>query len=298
MRRHVRRRTALAPVVAVLTALAAGCSAGSGTDGSGTDPKPGESNVAAEPGRYRSLPEPCSSVDGRRLKAMLPAAASLTTEQREQLYAGRADVSYDGDRRIGCRWKAASGDATRLLFVGYERVVSYDPATSDDDKARQVYDRLLAAAHLPVPAATASGSPSAGTPSGTPSPGAPSAGAPSAGATAGSGAPSAGASGGPTASGSPAASGGTPSGTPSGSPALGSRALDDLGEDAFLEDRLTPAGPTSQTRTVHLVFRSSNVIVTVDYTVQPAAPSATPDAEETQDSARELAAGLADALSE
>ncbi|MFI8102148.1 DUF3558 domain-containing protein [Streptomyces sp. NPDC086023] len=289
MRRHVRRRTALAPVVAVLTALAAGCSAGPGTDGSGTDPKPGESNAAAEPGRYRSLPEPCSSVDARRLKAMLPAAASLTSEQRDQLYAGRADVSYDGDRRIGCRWKAASGDATRLLFVGYERVVSYDPATSDDDKARQVYDRLLAAAHLPVPAATASGSPSAGTPSGAPSPGAPSAGAPSSG-TAGSG--------GPTASGGPAASAGTPSGTPSGGPALGSRALDDLGEDAFLEDRLAPGGSTSQARTVHLVFRSSNVIVIVDYTVQPTAPSATPDAEETQDRARELAAGLADALSE
>lgn len=71
---------------------------------------------------------------------MLPAADSLTTEQREQLYAGTADPSFDADRHVGCHWNAQAPEGTLLLSVVFERVVSYDRATaSDDDKAHKVF---------------------------------------------------------------------------------------------------------------------------------------------------------------
>ncbi|MEV7420052.1 DUF3558 domain-containing protein [Streptomyces sp. NPDC089919] len=295
----MRRGKAVLPGIAVLAVLATGCSGTSGIDGGGADPKPGETRVAAAPGKYHTLPEPCASAAARRLKAMLPVLPSLPSEQQQEVYEGKADVSYDGDRRVGCRWKAEGEDATRLLFVGYERVVSYDPATSDDDKAKEVYERQLAAAHLPEPPAptpTASattggattGAPGA-TASGTATTGATTAGTPAGGSP--SGAPSGSPSGSPGASGSPG-------GPPPEGPDLGSRVLDDLGDAAFLEDRTNPAGPSSQARTVRIVFRASNVIVTVEYAVQPTVPALVPDPEETQDRARQLASDLADGLSE
>ncbi len=310
------------PGLAVLAALAAGCSAGAGADGTGTDPKPGETPVTqAAPGKYSVLPEPCSSVGSRRLKSMLPSMSSLTSEQREELYAGTADVSYDGDRRVGCRWKAEAEDATRLLSVGYERVVAYDPSTSDDDKAQEVYVRQLQAAHLtlPTPTTAATASATASAPTSVTAPTAKASGAPGA---AGTPATSAGtASGKPpgtgqaagTAPGTSAAPGkGSPSGTPSAPTStgpgtgedegddefLGSRVLEDLGDEAFLEDRLNPAGPTSQARTVRIVFRSSNVIVTLEYAVQPILPGAVPDAKQTQQRALQLASQLADELTD
>ncbi|MFQ6200573.1 hypothetical protein ACLMMR_41560, partial [Streptomyces sp. NPDC000405] len=49
-------------------------------------------------------------------------------------------------------------------------------------------------------------------------------------------------------------------------------------------------------RTVTVVFRTSNVIVTIEYAEQPATVGVTPDSEEMQDRARNLAAQLADSL--
>ncbi|WP_328969102.1 DUF3558 domain-containing protein [Streptomyces sp. NBC_00239] len=286
-----RKAVVLPGIAVVLAALVTGCSAGSGADGQQTDNKAGGTAAVAPPGKYRSLPEPCRSVGSKRLKEMLPASPALTTEQVEQLYAGKADPSYDADRRVGCRWKSETSDATRLLYVGYERVVSYDSAVSDDDRAREVYERQLEAAHLPVAAAT---TPPATGASGAPSSGAAS--APTAATTSASGAPASGA----PASGAPGSgAAGTPGGSPSsstgpGAPPLGSRRLDNLADSAFLEDKLGAAGPTAQARTVRIVFRTSNVIVTVEYTVQPTQRGVTPDSEETQVSAQELAAGLAE----
>ncbi|WP_223837811.1 DUF3558 domain-containing protein [Streptomyces venezuelae] len=190
------------PGIAMATALVAGCTGGSGSGDRDGDAKGGLSAPApAPPGKYRSLPMPCKAVDGKRLKAMLPVDSALTSEQKDQLYAGTADTSYDGDRRVGCRWKAQDAEGTettRLLYVGFERVVSYDRAAdSDDDKAHQVYERQLVGAGLPAvttatspppappnpsaPSTTAPGSPGAQAPStagGTPSPGTPRARAP------------------------------------------------------------------------------------------------------------------------
>ncbi|OKI66768.1 hypothetical protein AMK15_09195 [Streptomyces sp. MJM1172] len=270
------------PGIAVLTALATagltGCTS-SGGDRTVSDAKAGGSPAPAPAGKYRSLPSPCKAPELKRLKAMLPTPDSLTEEQREKLYAGAADTSYDGDRHVGCRWAAGTPSETRLLYVGFERVVSYDRATaSDDDRARQVYVRQLTDAKLPFPGPTTSPSPSASSSAGAgPGPSA------SASASTGTG----------TSTGTSPAPSGSPSGSPA--PALGSRVLEDLGDEAFLDDKLGAAGASAaQARSVRIVFRASNVIVTVEYSVQPSAAGTVPPSTETQDAAR----GLAEALSE
>ncbi|RKT05256.1 hypothetical protein BX286_3248 [Streptomyces sp. 3211.6] len=285
-RTRVRRR--FLPGIAVLTALAAGATACTGGDGIGGigDQKNGSSTAApAQPGKYRSLPQPCKAVDGKRLRAMLPASDSLTTEQREQLYAGTAESSYDADRHVGCRWNAQTPEAALLLSVTFERVVSYDrAAASDDDKAHQVYVRRLTDAHLPFPGPAAGSSASPG---------------PSPSTSPGTGAPAGTAPGGPEAPQSPPATAPTPSASATGSPELGSRVLDGLGSEGFLDDKLGAAGATAaQNRTVRIVFRTSNVIVTVEYSVQPSAPGKVPPAAETQDKTRQLAEALAERFSE
>ncbi|MFD5409786.1 DUF3558 domain-containing protein [Streptomyces nojiriensis] len=286
-RKAVRGR--VLPGIAMLTALAAGaagltgCTGGS-SGGSTSDSKAGGSSAApAQPGKYRSLPAPCKAgADSKKLKGMLPAGDSLTPEQRDQMYAGVADASYDGDRHVGCRWTGQSPEETRLLAVGFERVVSYDRTTSsDDDKAKQVYVRRLTDAKLPFPGPTASPTPAAPT-SAAPTPAAP---APDPAA--------------PTQSAPAPGAPASPAVSPSAPVELGSRVLEGLGSDAFLEDKLSPAGASAaQSRTVRIVFRTSNVIVTIEYSVQPALPGTVPPSTETQDKARQLAQALAERFSE
>ncbi|MFJ3975755.1 DUF3558 domain-containing protein [Streptomyces sp. NPDC090021] len=300
MQRTAVRR--VLPGIAMLTALAAGaagltgCTGGS-TGGSTSDAKAGGSSAApAQPGKYRSLPSPCrAAADSKKLKAMLPAPDSLTPEQRDQLYAGTADTSYDGDRHVGCRWTAQTPEETRLLSVGFERVVSYDrAAASDDDKAKQVYVRLLTDAHLPFPGPATPPSPGATNPAnpapGNPVPSTPPTAAPPANGTPPTGAPEAGA---------PAAGTAAPGASPSTQPELGSRILEGLGNEAFLDDKLSPAGATAaQSRTVRIVFRTSNVIVNVEYSVQPTLPGTVPPSGETQEKAVQLAQALAERFNE
>ncbi|MFE0578312.1 DUF3558 domain-containing protein [Streptomyces sp. NPDC058874] len=299
MQRTAVRR--VLPGLAMLTALAAGaagltgCSGGS-DGGSTSDSKAGGSSAApAQPGKYRSLPAPCKAgADSKKLKAMLPAPDSLTPEQREQVYAGVADASYDGDRHVGCRWTAQTPEETRLLSVGFERVVSYDRgAASDDDKAKQVYVRLLTDAHLPFPGPVTTPGPGAansGSPANPANPGDPAASAPPPAAPPAGAAPS---------DGAPAAGTPTPGASPSTQPELGSRILEDLGTEAFLDDKLSAAGATAaQSRTVRIVFRTSNVIVKIEYSVQPALPGIVPPSGETQDKARQLAEALAERFNE
>ncbi|MFC9821141.1 DUF3558 domain-containing protein [Streptomyces erythrochromogenes] len=295
MQRTAVRR--VLPGLAMLTALAAGAAGLTGCSGasdgrSTSDSKAGGSSAApAQPGKYRSLPAPCrAAADSKKLKAMLPEPDGLTPEQRDQLYAGVADASYDGDRHVGCRWTSQTPEETRLLSVGFERVVSYDRgAASDDDKAKQVYVRLLTDAHLPFPGPATTPGQGAANPPG------PAASPPPPAAPPASGAPSAGA---PSA-GAPAAGTPAPGTSPSAQPELGSRVLEGLGTEAFLDDKLSAAGATAaQSRTVRIVFRTSNVIVKVEYSVQPTLPGTIPPSGETQDRARQLAQALAERFNE
>ncbi|MFF0737990.1 DUF3558 domain-containing protein [Streptomyces chartreusis] len=287
----MQRKAYVSGVAALLAALLAGCTGSSDSGGATDDSNPGDTGTAtatAEPGRYRTLPEPCGVVGEDTLDSLLPGIQELTdADQQEKAYEGTPTLTYDTDRKIGCRWKVDSADATDHLFVGFDRVVSYDTSVSDDSEAEQIFATKQEAADLPEPTSsdsdTAGGEGTASTgPSGSPS-----------------GSPS-----------SPAANSASPSVSSSTSPSasastddaaaaeLQPRVLEDLGDEAFLDDQLAGSGSTAQQRTVTVAFRTSNVIVTIEYEEQSATVGVVPDSEEMQDRAQKLAARLADALSD
>ncbi|WP_340376954.1 DUF3558 domain-containing protein [Streptomyces sp. SS7] len=284
----MHRKAYVPGIAALLAALLAGCTGSSDNGGSTDDSNPGEAGTAsatAQPGKYTTLPEACSAVARPTLDSLLPGIGQLTDEkQRETAYDGEATLTFDTDRKDGCRWKVQSADATDHLFVDLERVVSYDNSVSDDDEAEELFARKVTAADIPQPAASESGtgSPSSAAPSSTASPSSPSS-SPS-GAAASSAPPSASGSG---------SAGASPSSAPTD---LQPRLLDDLGDEAFVDDALSSSGSTVRQRTVTVAFRTSNVIVTIEYEEQPATVGTVPDSKEMQDKARKLASQLADSL--
>jgi hypothetical protein len=274
----VQRKAYVPGIAALLAALLAGCTGGSGSNSKAADPKPGDVSVntpAAQPGKYRTLPEACAAVSHDSLDSLLPGIKQITDpDQRDTAYEGQATLTYDTDRRVGCGWKVESTDATDHLSVDFERVVSYDNAVSDDSRAEDIYATEETAANLPeasasaTPSDTASATGSAtATPSATPSTSASSTSSASASTSAG------------------------PSQTPAD---LQPRKLSGLGDEAFLDDKLNSGSSTAQQRTVTVVFRTSNVIVRIEYAEQPTASTGTPDSEEMQDKARNLARKLVD----
>ncbi|MFB7588514.1 DUF3558 domain-containing protein [Streptomyces sp. NPDC056169] len=287
-----------------------GCSAGTTTDDIAVDAKAGPVTPVAPPGRYRTLFEPCGSVSQAMLKELLPGATALADPERAKAYRGAAAVTYDTDRRVGCTWKADSPEVSHRLVLDIERVVSYDPAVSDDARAQEVYLRKQLAAGIPVPP-TASPTPTdTATATGTADPKStttnttntdttdttapPSKTPPADGRTAtGPADPTSGA----PATGTP--SGGTPStGPTSTSTGLEPRVLDGLGDIAYVDDALTTVTANGHQRAVSVVFRTSNVIVTVSYREQTTGSVEAPDSKELQDRARNLARTLAERLEE
>ncbi|AYG81249.1 hypothetical protein DWB77_03391 [Streptomyces hundungensis] len=285
------QRKAYVPGLALLVALASGCSAASGSDGSTTDSKAGVPKTAvAPPGKYRTLPEPCRAVNKGVLEDMLPGAASLTDADAAKELAGSADLTYDTDRRVGCRWKDEASEAVRRLTVDFERVVSYDPTVSDDDRTKELYAKKESAAHLPAPQ-SASPSPAATrtpSPTGAPPGATPSGATPSVPAGPPTGAPS---------SASPSNSAGK-----DGKEGLQPRRLSGLGDAAFLDDVSSPSGTDGGSaagqRTVTVVFRTSNVLVSIEYTAQATGSAAVPDSKELQEQAQALAGKLVEQFSE
>lgn len=298
---------AYVPGAVLIAALVAGCSAGTEGDASATDSKPGTlSASAAPPGKYRTLPEACRAIPLATLKDLLPGAAQLPEAQQEQVYEGTPAGTFDTDRRVGCSWKSEAADASRSVTIDFERVVSYDPAVSDDDRAREVYAKKEEAADLPSPSLppenteketekeTKETERAPVSPEGSPTGKAGADGKTD--ATPGAGAdPDSSPSGDADGATDDTADGGT-----AGSPAenLQPRVLDTLGDSAFLDDLLTPAGSAAQHRTVSVVFRTSNVIVTIRYTAQPALSTEVPDSKELQEKAQALGEKLVDGLSE
>ncbi|MFJ7493238.1 DUF3558 domain-containing protein [Streptomyces sp. NPDC097727] len=290
---------AYVPGTALLAALVVGCSASTGTGGSAPDSKPGEATAAAAaPGKYRTLPDPCRAVATSALKDLLPGAAELPEDQQKKVYEGTATVTYNTDRRVGCHWKSEASDSSRTLFIDFERVVSYDPSVSDDDRAREVYAKKETAAGLSSPSATPSSTKDAEKQT-SPSPDSASGSASHALSGPASEDKNADGPAGESADENGSAGSDTDGGTGgSADESLLPRTLDDFGDSAFLDDLLTRAGSTAQNRTVSVVFRTSNVIVTVEYTEQPTVSTVLPDSKELQDKAQSLARKLVDKFSE
>ncbi|MFH0242955.1 hypothetical protein ACGRHY_11050 [Streptomyces sp. HK10] len=291
-----------AALVAVLAVGTVGCTGGSGTGGAAADSKPGTvgtAAVTAPPGTYRDLPEPCDAVDTGVLKAMLPGAGSASPkdgaeggDETPAAYEGEQTVTYDDDRRVGCRWKSSTGMGSRHLLVDFERVVSYDPAVSDDERAVRLYEDMVLEAGIP-------GSPPADEES-------PGSGEETDGD--GAGAEEAGDTGeAPEESGEPAEGGaedgedgardgsGEPDGAvpqPAPGAALAPRPLEDVGEAAYIDDELVTAD-SGVHRDITLVFRTGNVIVTVEYEQWVTDKRRLPDSAELQEKALKLAGRLA-----
>ncbi|WP_326620002.1 hypothetical protein OG863_22205 [Streptomyces decoyicus] len=292
-------------VAAALAAGLTGCTGSSSPDGDAADAKSGgaaTSSPAAEPGRYQTLPEACGLPSRGVIRRMLPGDGQpLSGTEAQKVYGGQADITYDTDRRVGCRWTRETTAGTRHLGLDIQRVVSYDSAVSDDDKAQAIYGKKELAAQIPSGGA------------GSPSPAAPS---PSASASASKGkekgegvvtndatdksatgkssadAKGKAPSGSPSQKSDPSAD---PSTDPSGSTAP--RVLDDLGDAAFLNDKLVTAD-SGVHRDVTVVFRTSNVIVKITYDQWSTDKTMLPDSQELQDKARSLATELSDSLSE
>ncbi|WP_233221577.1 DUF3558 domain-containing protein, partial [Streptomyces carminius] len=146
-------RKGYAAGAALVALLAAGCTGGSGTGGPAADSKPGVADagaVTAPPGTHRDLPEPCGTVGVGLLRELLPGAEDTGDagdgDATPAAYEGEQTVTYDNDRRVGCRWKSSTGTDSRRLLVDFERIVSYDPAVSDDERAERRYAELVAEA--------------------------------------------------------------------------------------------------------------------------------------------------------
>ncbi|WP_329255473.1 DUF3558 domain-containing protein [Streptomyces sp. NBC_01478] len=276
----MQRKAYVPGTAALLVALLASCTSGSADSGTTDDANPGEAGTAtsvAQPGKYRTLPEPCGAVGHGTLDSLLPGIKQIAdADQRETAYAGDATLTFDTDRKVGCRWKVESTDATDHLLVDFERVVSYDNAVSDAAEAQTIFATKETAADLPEPTASATASDSA-------TPTASSSATPSSSASA-------------SASGSTSASASASASATASPTGLEPRTLSDLGDEAFLDDALSSSGSTAQQRTVTVVFRTSNVVVTIEYEEQPATVGVVPDSQKMQDRARKLAAQLADAL--
>ncbi|MFE0703953.1 DUF3558 domain-containing protein [Streptomyces sp. NPDC058872] len=268
-----------------LTAGLTACSSGAPAGDLTVDSKAGPAVATAPPGRYRTLFEPCGAVPQATLKELLPGAAELPEAERDKAYQGVAAVTYDTDRRVGCAWKADTLELSHRLSLDIERVVSYDATVSDDDRAQEVYLRKQLAAGIPLPPtappATTDASATGATPTGSSSP----SGQPATGVTPSSTAPSA----------------DVPSADPTATTTatgLEPRVLEGLGDVAYVDDVLSTVGTSRQQRLVHVVFRTSNVLVTVSYQEQTTGSAGAPDSQELQERARNLARKLAERLEE
>ncbi|MCX5398853.1 DUF3558 domain-containing protein [Streptomyces sp. NBC_00102] len=286
---------AYVPGIALLAALVTGCTGGSGTEDATTDAKPGSPTVSvAPPGKYQTLPEACRSVSTGTLKQLLPGLADLPADQQKAAYGGKASVTYDTDRKGGCTWQSRTADSTRTLVVDFERVVSYDPSVSDEDSAATVYGKKAEAVGLPAPSPSAddpADGPESGSDGGSASPSATA--SPSAGdgvAPQGSASPTTPATLNPT--------GNDTGGDGDGGATLAPRTLKNLGNAAFLDDALEGGGSAPQHRTVSVVFRTSNVVVTVRYAEETTDAAEVPESAELQEKAQALARGLDENINE
>ena len=305
-------------MVALALAALAGCTGTGSSDAANTDsrsaPVGGASVSPAPPGKYRTLPQPCSAVDLDSLRQLVPGATD---------YAGAEALTYDTDRLVGCTWKGRTADgSTSSLSLSMVRVVSYNPAVSDEVEAESDFEQKAAAASIPpappsgqptspqttnsqstnpqttspqtTSPATASGSSAAdphtdGTNSGGSNSGGTNASGTNAGGTNTGGTPSAGSADTGSPNGANAAKGSNSA--DSSSPDLAPRRLSHVGNAAFIDDVLKTraSGPN---RTVTLVFRTANVIATVTYSQSAPHDAPSPKSLDLQKAAQKVAGEL------
>lgn len=299
-RAYVRSMALTAALVPALAAGPVGCSGGSDGGRGGPGGGGGSSSTAkAEPGTFETLPEPCGTVEEDSLRDLLPLAEGQRGSGTPQAYQGEASVTYDTDRRVGCRWKSSTSSGSHHLHVDFERVVSYDDTVSDDDRAGDLYAERAVAAGVPSPAVSPPTSKEATRRfSELPEPSSSATASPGSGG--GDDQARTGDAPGDASSTTTAAPDSDQDGASSpdstDSPATQApRALEDIGDAAFLDDVLYNTG-SGVHRDVTLVFRAANVVVTVEYSRWVTDKRQIPDSAELQQKAERLAKQLASAF--
>ncbi|SCK51614.1 hypothetical protein [Streptomyces sp. WMMB 322] len=304
-----RARTYLTGV-ALAVMLSGGLTACSGSpdEGSGEDTKQGNSSPAqppAEPGRYSTLPEPCGAVGIGTLKKLLPGAEAAEStpgsatsgkdadaDPDESPYKGEATVTYDTDRRVGCRWKSTTSLATRHLAVDLERVVSYDPAMSDDKQAQLLYDERAGQAEIPTDDESDSPAQDGDGDKGENGDAEGGGNSEDAGSQDADGKGQGGGGSEKPDNGAAGESDEDPDASQSPDEDLSPRILDGIGDNAYIDDELDTTD-SGVHRDITLVFRSANVIATIRYDQWLTDKRRTPDSAELQEKARSVAEELA-----
>jgi hypothetical protein len=292
VRGKARARTSVtgAALAVVLAGGAVACSgsAQDGASGDGDDSGRAASTAqAAQPGRYHTLPEPCGAVDRDTLAQLFPGVDpgraggdggdGVSAAPSDSPYGGEPDLTYDTDRRVGCTWQHDTSLGSRRLSVDFERVVSYDPTISDDEEATRLFAER--ADKVGLTAGTDGAPDDTGDEQ-----------------SAGTGTQAQGTEGtqGDTTDDDPlGAADDSPAPDASGSPGTEPtpRLLDGIGDAAYLDDDLS-GDDDSARRTVTLVFRTANVLVTVEYTEAMTDGHRTPAAAELEGKAQDLAGKL------
>ncbi|MBU7598274.1 hypothetical protein JGS22_011775 [Streptomyces sp. P38-E01] len=295
------RRSATAALIALTLGLT-GCTGGSESDDEGDGKSDGSSQTGpAKPGTHASLPEPCGAVSEDALRELLVAGGEESASPTNRpLPEGTASVTYDIERRVGCKWKSTGTLGSHHLAIDLERVVSYDSEVSDDDRAAELYDARARKDKIPdeAPQVDEDAQDTEGTeePGGDGStddaepddagntPGDEGAG--------GSQEPQGGEDGpSPSDGGSADSTDPADPDDPSADPALVPRPLEAIGDVAYLNDELVTAD-SGLHRDITLVFRAGNVIVTVEYDQWSTDKRLIPGSEELQEKAQKLAKQL------
>lgn len=302
MQRRARNVVTSTALAITLTGGLAACSGSSDPGGDGESTPGGSTATAPEapPGKYRTLPEPCGAVSKATLKSLLPGTQADTDEEDASPYAGKADLTYDAERRVGCSWKSATTLGSRHLSIGLERVVSYDPSISDDEQAELLFDESAAKADIPSSAESSPDEKESPGKSGSgkaSEPGSGATGKEQSGNGAGDGTETKGD--GTQQSGSEGAKQESASPSPSLSPGknLSPRPLTGFGQSAYIDDELI-TGDSGVHRDITLVFRSANVIATIEYNQWLTDKQRMPDSRELQEQAERVATELAQRFDE
>lgn len=250
MRRSARgsHRAAIAPVVAALLFACLSCSGSTepdNADGASAGGGKATPSPTAPPGRYRTLPEPCGAVPREVLAKLLPGTAGASAapegssdEGAKDSNGGKATLTYDTDRRVGCEWSGTGDTWNRHLSIDFKRVVSYDPSVSDEEQAQEEYLQAAGEVQSPV-GAKRSEPPREGRAHGK--------------------SPDGGRADSP---GSRGSSGPSKEPEETSSDSASPRIVSGIGDEAFLQNRLR-ADAAEPHREVSIVFRKENVIVAV-----------------------------------
>ncbi|MFJ6943527.1 DUF3558 family protein [Streptomyces wuyuanensis] len=169
MHRSAPRLTRILACAAVPVMLVAGCSSDSDSKGSGSDggsspssenSSPGgeQSPAAVEPAKYAKLPQPCKALTSKTVEELVPKVKNKS---------GTAGTSNDTAARGSCSWngledKGVKGSNYRWLDVSFQRFESESGVGSGEDRAKDAYEKEVAAVRATEKAKSVNSSPAAG----------------------------------------------------------------------------------------------------------------------------------------